>query len=174
MRHFTPDRWLRLQDVSDERTFHAAHADWQHALSDYRQELERNRPLLSLQLLRFAEDECLHDAILLADWRGRVRLNLLVQPEQPTERLFLLTYSLVEPARVVSPVLPKEHRSERAVWMYDEIGVEGDTFTHSILLGDGREIELRFDRFTFTRPQIGIPDAAALSLGAASVLSHSA
>jgi hypothetical protein len=65
--------------------------------------------------------------------------------------------------------------------MYDEIGVEGSVngvaepvFTHAILLSDGREIRLRFNRFTFSQPERGLPAPTPLSVEGFSALSNSA
>jgi hypothetical protein len=180
MKHFTPQRWIQLQHVEDERAFYAAQAEWQRAVTGYRESIVQAAPRLPPELRQFAQGESLHDATVLGDWRGRSRLCILVRPERPTHHLVLLTYTLVEPPRVAF-VLPAEYRSEGAGWMYDEVGIEEETgpdadpiFTHAILLRDGREIRLRFRRFTYSRPEPGLPLPDALLLDSASPLSHSA
>jgi hypothetical protein len=181
MKHFTPQRWLALQNVDDERSFYSAHRDWEQATAAYRKELERALPRLPADLRRFAQGECLHDATIIAHWQGRSRLSILLRPDAPDDRLFLLVYTLVEPPRVAFPALPPEYRTGQAGWMYDEIGVEegGDpdsdpVFTHAVLLRDGREIKLRFRRFTYARPQAGLPAATPPPAETVSALSHSA
>jgi hypothetical protein len=181
MRYFTPERWLKLQHVEDEQAFYSAHTEWEQALADYRKELEQTIPRLPPDLRRFMVRECLHDATVLADWRGRSRLTILLRPEPPAPRLFLLNYTLVEPPSVVLSALPREYRTEHAVWMYDEVGVEegesmnGDlVFNHCILLSDGREVRLRFTRFRFSQPELGLPVAEPQTIEVISPLSHSA
>jgi hypothetical protein len=124
MRYFTPERWARLQDVSERTAFARATREWEQALADYRQELNGALPRLPPALRRFAQRVCLHDATVLGEWQGRTRLHLLVRPEGGGDRLVLLTYTLVEPPRVTVAALPAELRSPQPVWMYDEVGVE--------------------------------------------------
>jgi hypothetical protein len=159
MQFFTPDLWLRFQKMNDEPAFNAAHLDWQRALQDYRAELAEWLPKMPKRLRQFAELGGFHDGTVLAIWRGRGKLNVLVETERPAEQLFLLVYSLVANPEVNQSALPAEYRTERAGWMYDEIRVEGGEkgnpatarFLHSILLSNGWEITLRFSRFDFSR-----------------------
>jgi hypothetical protein len=181
MRYFTPVRWLKLQHVEDEQAFYSAHREWEQALADYRKELKLALPRLPPDLRRFAENECLHDARVLADWRGRSRLTILLHPVPPAARLFLLNYTLVEAPAVVFSALPREYCTEHTTWMYDEIGVEeeesgkGDpVFNHCILFSDGREIRLRFNRFAFSQPESGFPAPDPRTVDVLSPLSHSA
>jgi hypothetical protein len=182
MKYFTPDRWLRFQNVDDERALCAAHADWEQALAAYRAELGRALPLLPAELRRFAEGECLHDATLLGDWKSKDCLHLLVKPEPPANDRALLGYVLVEAPRVIFAALPPEQRTAHAGWLYDEIGVEEEgeeatpaVFRHSILLSDGRQITIRFRAFTFGHFPVGLPGPAMPSDPAISgALEHAA
>src|SRR5712675_1067209 len=106
MKHFTPERWLRFQNVEDESALLSAHADWEQALTAYRAEMAQALPLLPADLRRFAEGECLHDALLLGDWQTKGALHLLVRPEPPANDRALLGYALVEAPRVVLAALP--------------------------------------------------------------------
>ncbi len=167
MRYFTPQRWTLLQDVSDEGKFDTAHREWQEALSGYREQLARLRLDLPARLLRFSEQECLHDAVLVAAWQGRSRVQLLVQPEPPENSLVLLTYTVVSSPQIHVDVLAPEYRTERRVWMYDEISLaqtkksgrseDGPLYEHSILLGNGWEITIRFTRFNYSRYRSLLP-----------------
>jgi hypothetical protein len=113
MKYFTPERWMGLQHVDEEQAFYAAQADWQQTIKSYRKDLEDSLPLFSDQLRQFAQSECLHDATLLADWRGRSRLQILVRLEAPDQRLLLLIYSLIEPPIVLLSALPVAYRTEK-------------------------------------------------------------
>jgi hypothetical protein len=181
MRYFTPERWLELQHVEDEKAFYSAQTNWEQAHSEYCKQLARLLPRLPRSLQRFAKEERLHDATVLADWRGRSRLTLLLHPDQPGSRLFLLNYTLVEPPSIIPTRLPKEYQTEHLLWKYDEIGAEkggrlrGEpVFTHCILLSDGREIRLRFTRFTFSQRDPVLPLAGARTVAVRFPLSHSA
>jgi hypothetical protein len=181
MQYFTPERWVKLQHVEDERAFNTAQAEWEQALTAYREALEQAIPCLPPNLRRFVKRECLHDARVLADWGGRLHLTILLRPEPPGLRLVLLNYTLAEPPTVDLAALPREYRTEHTTWMYDEVGVEagsgqnGDpVFTHSYLLSDGREVRLRFRRFTFSQREPGLPLPAPPAVEGFSALSHSA
>ncbi len=166
MRYFTPERWMLLQDVSDEQHFDTAHREWQQALTQYREHLAQLRAVLPAPLRRFSEQECLHDAILLTAWQVRSRVQLVVRPEPSAEKsLLLLTYTVIETPQVTVDVLPPEYAREQMVWMYDEIGLaekgrqseKGPTYEHSILLGSGWELTIRFSRFHYSRLQALLP-----------------
>jgi hypothetical protein len=183
MHYFTPERWVSLQNVADERAFYTAQEEWQRAVAAYREALSRVLPGVPHPLRRFAEHECLHDATLLAAWQGRTRLYLLLRPDPPAARLVLLTYTLVEPPQVTTAALPPEYRTEGARWMYDEIGVEREgpsdnpavgVFTHSVLLSNGWEVRLRFRQFGYSRPDALFPVPDTHPIQSLSALSQSA
>src|SRR5437867_3326257 len=116
MKYLTPERWLRLQNTADEQAFSAAHVDWERAIELYRDELSQVLPLLPARLRRFAESECLHDATVLSTWLGKSRLEILLRPDPPGERLFLLAYSLIERPQVTPSGIPPEYRTPHEGW----------------------------------------------------------
>src|SRR5437660_6357824 len=73
MKYFTPERWIRFQDPRDKQVFYSAFGEWEHALKSYRRKLRRILRESPNRLKRFAESECLHDAVVLAIWQGRSR-----------------------------------------------------------------------------------------------------
>ncbi len=184
MKYFTPERWLLLQDTTDKQALSTAVADWEQAIENYREELNAALPRLPDRLRHFAESECLHDATIVSTCLGEMRLEVLLRPEVPGERLFLLVYSLAERPRVTPSGIPPEYRSVQDRWMYDEIGVEGEAradqppadliFTHSFLLGSGWVVSLRFRRFDFLRPESLLPIPGVPSLPSLSGVSPSA
>jgi hypothetical protein len=163
MRSFTPERWLRFQDVSDPRARRAAHEDWEHAITNYRRALQRVLPECPPQLRRFIEGGSLHDTTVLAIWRGRSPLSILVRPEPPADPLILLVYTLVDTPEIDPEALPAGQRTLLARWMYDEVGMEktapssgaaeGPVFAHSILLSNGWQLAIRFRRFEYASPE---------------------
>ncbi len=159
MKYFTPERYLGLGNLDDRAAFLAAHEQWEKALRGYRQHLQRIRAELPAGLRRLVETVYLHDArVLDMWWNGRTRFSITLQPETDAARLVVLAYSLVEPPKVRSEVLPAAVRSETVSWLYDELTVAGNgtakerIFAHAILLSDGRELCLTFRNVTVTRP----------------------
>jgi hypothetical protein len=152
MRYFTPERFVRLQNL-DAGSVTAALEDWDRAVRDYSEAIARAEPCLPAPLRQFVVGS-LHDAVLLGSWRQSDRLHLLLRPGLPGEPLVLLAYRLVEPPWVNTSALPPNYRTPRTDWLYDEIGIESDgTFSHSILFSDGREARLRFTEFEYSRPE---------------------
>ncbi len=184
MKYFTPERWLRLQNVDDNRALSAAVEDWERAITAYREELATLLPRLPARLRRFAESECLHDATVVSAWLRKSRLEILLRPEPAGERLYLLAYSLVESPRVRPSGISSEYHTAQECWMYDEVGVEGSelpgeadgkpVFTHSILLNGGWEVTLRFRRFDMLRPEALLPAPGTVEASSPAAISQSA
>lgn len=159
MRYFTPERWLRLQDVDTPEAFADGQTGWQAALDAYRAELARLAHRLPAGLADFARDVCLHDGVVVGSWLGEGRLVLLVRDEGGVVEL---AYDLAGPPVVLRDVLPTGWRSDEPQWAYDEVGVDGDAFTHDVLLRDGTELRLRFVRLACSRvaPLLATPEHA--------------
>jgi hypothetical protein len=165
---FTPQRLLRLQDRSDERHFLSALAEWEQALADYQRQLGEIRGRLPADLQRLLDTVALHDArVLDMWWGGRSQFTITLHPEADPSRLVVLTYSLAEPPVVEKDLLPQAVRSLPTSWLYDELalanddGSGGPVFRHSILLSDGREVQLLFRKATVKRPVPLVPVAPA-------------
>jgi hypothetical protein len=151
MRYFTPERYARLQQI-DESTFAVAFGDWERAVAQYRADLAGIAPGLPAKLRRFATAECLHDAVLLADWMDGDQLQLLLRSGIPGEALVLLGYSLLESPSIERSTFPAEYHTPHLGWLYDEVGVEADgAFSHAILFSNGDEVRLRFSDFDYSR-----------------------
>jgi hypothetical protein len=165
MRYFTPDRWLRLQDVSTREAFDGAHAGWQEALAAYRAELDRVNDQFPPALSRFAHSVCLHDGVLVGSWLGDGHLFLQVRPEDGSD-VVQLEYVLAGDPVVLRGMLPKALVSDEPGWAYDEVGMdETGTFTHDVLLRNGTELRLRFSHFVCSRvaPLLPVPAGLARS-----------
>jgi hypothetical protein len=176
MQYFTPQRWIRLQDTSDEQAWSAAFEDWETMVRAYTEGKNRVLDQAPDALREFFEGESLHDGTVLAyDLVGNdahvhrgddSRLTLLVRPDTPADHLVQLVYTLVSPPIVTENVFPSEWCENYPGWMYDEIGVENhlsatgpsadSVFTHNILLRNGMELFLRFRHFGFYRLSVDL------------------
>jgi hypothetical protein len=174
MRYFTPERYLQLQKVADDRSITAALDEWERALVSYGEELARIDRHLPAELRQFATRECLHDALLLASWMEDLRFSFLLYPEPPEERLFLLVFRLVEPPYIDRSAFSRDYDTPQMGWLYEELSLEQEpaqgeqgatpVFTLAILFSNGCEIRLRFREFSYSRPEnvlnLGPPSAS--------------
>ena len=186
MKHFTPERYLALGNLDDERAFQAAQEAWERALSDYRDQVQRIRKQLPRGLRSLVESVYLHDAQVLAMHQIEEDFVVTLQPPSDPERLAVLGYSLVEEPIIEQNVLPPERRREPIQWLYDELDLdrpEGPrglpnpagrpTIRHNILLSNGWEVILRFRSAWVKRPLRVIPVVAEIG-GQEGVRSRSA
>lgn len=174
MRYFTPELFVRLQDVEDR----AAVSEWDKASRTYAEYLEALQSRLPRSVRRFVKDVRLHDADVVSISRSGNTLVITVQPEDPSGDLLTLAYTLVEAPRLNRTALSGEHRTEHAGWLYDEITVarprapsaaqrgrrQGQaatvrlpTYTHDILLSNGWELHLRFVKFKLVQAAALLP-----------------
>lgn len=182
MNYFTPKRWLRLQDTSDEPAWLAAHQEWEQALAAYwarvRELAARLPPEGPFEGIRqYLQLGSLHDATITSCWyEGSDTLKIQVQPSLPGERLVLLEYLLTQDPFVLPNCLPPEYRSTTLEWMYDELTVLPQSvangtmiFNHALFLSNGWEMDITFSRLKVMRfhsiwpvsrqPPLGFPEA---------------
>ena len=174
MKYFTPERYLRLGNLTDEQAFLAAQRDWEQAVDGYKGQLRRIRKKLPAGLARLLDSVYLHDARVLDMWQGRrSRFTVTLLPESVPGRFVILAYSLLEAPRFAYGVLPAEVHSRPVAWLYDELDVEQGAaasggrrrqrlkaFRHNILLSNGWEMTLRFRNVSVTRPVALLPGAS--------------
>jgi hypothetical protein len=174
MKYFTPERYLRLGNLTDEPAFLAAQRDWEQAVAGYKDQLRRIRKKLPAGLGKLVDSVYLHDARVLDMWQGRrSRFTITLLPESAPGRFVILAYSLVKAPQFAYGVLPAEVRSHPVAWLYDELEVEQGAaasggrrgrrlkaFRHNILLSNGWEITLRFRNVSVTRPVALLPGAS--------------
>jgi hypothetical protein len=173
MQYFTPELFVRLQDLRDD----GATAAWDRSVRDYASSLEPLLPGFPRELRQLAKGIVLHDADVLSITQQGDVLSVVVQPEE--ERgVLILAYTLVEAPRVERAVIPPPDCTEHAAWLYDELvlaepvpgppswqtaqdRVRGDgratVYAHDILLSNGWELLLKFRRFKLLRPQTLFP-----------------
>jgi hypothetical protein len=186
VKYFTPERFLRLQNLDNEQAFQAATREWESAVEEYGAQLKALTPELPVGVRRLVELGSLHDARVLGIWQAKTRLTLVLQLESDLSRLCVITYWLVGSPYVDPSALPESHRSGHTSWLYDEIGIDGNTtfdtathiqlksgpqvtanggqrrravFTQDILLSNGWELRLRFHQVNVARPTALTPAA---------------
>jgi hypothetical protein len=179
MNYFTPDLFVRLQNLQDQ----SANQDWENAVEKYDAYLRRIRSRLPRALRQIVEELFLHDAEILCMSRRGKTLSITLQLEPPAESLLVLNYSLVADPKINYSALPAEDCADYAAWLYDEIKVErpiaatarqegnknGRTteersvpvYSHKILLSNGWEVSVRFRALRLSRPTALIPCAGS-------------
>jgi hypothetical protein len=158
MKYFKPELLARCRSRDDE-VAEAAAKEWEEAIAACRARLKAIRP----QLPRGARGLCsrfsLHDARLLGAAFGTrtalfgILLRLEGSPEHPGQVLELNYHPAPGPNGGVNVKAqgPSEGGPRGDVWVqYDEFDLDEEHgfFTHSLLLTDGREIEVRFTGLT--------------------------
>lgn len=164
MKYFTPERYLALGNLHDERVFLAAQQEWETAITGYRDHLDQIRKKLPRSLRQIVTSVYLHDARVLSISQGEWFV-ITLQPTTDPERLVTLYYELVEEPEVRQGVLPADRCREPVEWLYDELDLDRPeaprglaapsgppTFRHSILLSNGWEVQLRFRAAGAKRP----------------------
>ena len=115
----------------------------------------RRRP----EVRRFEETKaCLHDAVLLHMAQEADRFVMILESEPPTRNLVILTFTLTSDPIIDANALPKEQRSARAVWLYEEFVVDRrKRCCFEVLLSNGWSVKLRFREFQFLVAQRLVP-----------------
>ena len=172
MRYFTPELFVRLQDLTDRN----APQEWDSAAERYTAALQETLPRLPLAVRKLARHPLLHDAEVLCISQARDNLSITLQPELSDGRLIVLSYTLVEDPRINRAAIPAPYQTEYVAWLHDEFGLgepaprqpsgrrrnaQGNgavpVYRHDILLSNGCELSLGFRRFRITRPQQLLP-----------------
>jgi len=162
MKYFKLDLLTRCRSLDDD-VAEAAAEEWEQAITDYRARIKAIRLRLPTGARRLFANFSLHDAKLLAILSGKrsPRFTLLVRlegtPSQPGDVLEL-DYLIVAGKhggiafRKHHP-LPKKDGPGAAWILYDEFDINEERafFTHSLLLTDGREMEIRFHHLQIRR-----------------------
>jgi len=153
MRYLTPELLARCRSL-DEDVADAAADEWEKAIVSYRQRLGAIRPHLPRDARRLLARVNLHDSKVIAFEFGHKKpmFSVLLQLEGTRQRpgkMMQLSYHVV--AGEHGGVKTKRHGqpadAQAKSWiLYDEFNLDEERafFTHSLLLSDGREIEVRF------------------------------
>jgi hypothetical protein len=152
MKYFRPELLARFRSRDDE-VAEAAADEWEVASAAYHARLAAVGGQMPPAVAQIRSQHSLHDARLLGTAFGTQEgplFGLLLRVDGAGEVLEL-NYSPVpgpEGGVSIKPRPDGEGAPSRDVWvLYDEFDFdEGhDFFTHSLLLSDGREIEVRFE-----------------------------
>jgi hypothetical protein len=161
MNYFTPQRFVRLQNLRDE----AGLREWDQAASEYAVALAEALPQFPKQLRRLVKEFPLHDADVRSITRKGDVLSITLHPDPPGKNLLILSYTLIEPPTINHSALPREYCTEQASVLYDELalaepvvgppswlapedrdrpGARAPVYTHDLLLSNGWEVFLKF------------------------------
>ncbi|HVA51824.1 MAG TPA: hypothetical protein VNH11_36115 [Pirellulales bacterium] len=155
MKYTSPELLVRINGAEGEEA-EALYDQWdanERAARAYYAEIKARLPP---KLVQFAETLCLHDA----EWMGLNvspshdgnRLDVAAINVRQQHNIITLVYDLLEEPRWSGPEPASRIWSEeQVIWLYDEIGLLNDTtFTHEILLSNGKVLRLVFFQFNFS------------------------
>ncbi len=159
MKYFKPELLARCRSRDDGVADEAA-KEWEEALAAYQARFASIRGQLPGGVRRLCSRFSLHDAKVLGVASSSKRkalfgmlLRLEGSPGQPGDILELNYHPVAGPNGGVEVKMhrPSEQLSRRDVWiLYDEFDLDEEHafFIHSLLLTDGREVEIRFHNLT--------------------------
>ena len=158
MKYFKPELLARCRSRDDDVAEVAAN-EWEEAVAAYHARLEAVRAHLPGKVERLRSRFSLHDAQVLGIAFGteKARFGILLRPEgSPTRpgKILDLNYHPAAGANGGVSIRAKVHTDggpRKDVWvLYDEFDLDEQHgfFTHSLLLSDGHEIEVRFTALT--------------------------
>jgi hypothetical protein len=156
MKYFKPELLARYRS-SDESVAEAAATEWDEATAAYTERFKSIRSKLPPGVRRLCSKVSLHDArLLVAAWSDRqpifdILLRLPRSQGQSGEVLELNYHPVAGPNGGVNLGTVSGGSAPRVVHvLYDEFDLDEEHgfFTHSLLLTDGRELEIRFHRLT--------------------------
>lgn len=171
MKFFLPHLYVQLNSP-DEALGDLAEEELELASERYSRHWDSIKPQLPANVVRFYEEQMLHDADVLtpARFTGATALwnqgdVILVAQQINTlnadylNTLILLRYVVTEEPRVEVPVQSDVFDRSQPTWEYDEFDLAGTgVFTHSIFLSDGRVVTIHFREFHYYLANLIAPD----------------
>lgn len=161
MKYFTPERYIALQDFSTDEVMNAADAAWEEAVDQYDAYYRSVEAALPGEYRKLQESYYLHDATILYMGRRGNSFLISLRLDPPPQQVLQLTYELEGEPIIDREALPTAHRGTGVVdWMHDEVEVISQTplvCVHSILLGNGWEVQLPFRTLRVEEVQVLIP-----------------
>lgn len=161
MKYFKPELLTRLRS-RDDNVADAAAMEWEEATAAYQARFKKVRDKLPVGVRRLCSKVSLHDArVLGAACSTRnplfgILLRLEGSAGESGEVLELTYHPVAGPNGGVhiGTHAPSETTARNGVWvLYDEFDIDEEHafFTHSLLLSDGREIDIRFHSLAVRR-----------------------
>ncbi len=158
MKYFKPELLARCRSRDDDLAESAA-KEWEEAVAAYQARFNAVFPRLPSEVGGLCSRFSLHDAKMLGAAFGteKALFGILLQLERSsghTGKVLELNYQPVAGPNsgvVVKTNASRQGGSRQEVWvLYDEFDFDEEHgfFTHSLLLTDGREIEVRFTNLT--------------------------
>jgi hypothetical protein len=159
MKYFKPELLARCRS-RDDNVADAAAREWEEALAAYQARFTSIRSQFPGGVRRLCSRFTLHDARVLGVASSSKRkalfgmlLRLEGAPGRPGEILELNYHPVAGPngGVKIKPPESSQQVARKDVWiLYDEFDLDEEHafFTHSLLLTDGREIEIRFHNLT--------------------------
>ncbi len=149
MKYFTPERYVALQDFSNDEAMNAADAVWEEASEQYAAYLDTVRAQFPAGLRQIDESYYLHDSIVRGMGRRGPFFVMILQLDTPPQSILTITYDLVEDPIIVEDALPPALCGTGSIvgWQYNEIELvssDPSTWRESLLLGNGWEVSLHF------------------------------
>ncbi len=142
MRFFTPELYEQYATATSKDAA-KVEAKWDAAEARYERRLKQIRSAMPAGIRELADDLCLHDAMLVEALLASGELELRLTKDGVR---IVLRYHLVQEAREKRLKASKLPFEPLPRWLYDEVDMlRKGTFTHDILLSDGRTMTLTFD-----------------------------
>ena len=170
MKYLLPELHVQLNSANDDLA-DAAEEAIDLASEQYNRHWEAIKPHLPASVVRFYDEQFLHDADIFGPARlpgtgglsgGEVviiaqQINSLNADYLNT--LAFLYYTITEEPRVEIPVPSDAFHRGQPHWIWDEFDiVEPGVFAHSILYSDGRVVTIRFRDFRYEIAPLIAPD----------------
>jgi hypothetical protein len=173
MKYFTADLYAQYNS-RELAAADRANTQWDKAEKRYTARLGRIRSRLPAKVRQLADKLCFHDAELISLGRSTAGAHLLLREGN---LLHLLSYRLSQPLVVSKPHRSHAFSPNAVRWLYDEVDLlRSGNYCHGILLSDGRELRIVFDRFNHTefeaqsldslRPSFAMVEQAATAVDA--------
>lgn len=170
MKFINPNLLVRMNETDDDEEHERLDAEWEAdgeaGIAHYAQIKDRLPP----KLAEFIDTVCLHDA----EWMGLnvspgfngTQSPVAVINVRQGDKIFSLIYDLYEEPQWSPPIPSHIFSEEQLTCLYDEVDLVDDvTFTHEILVSNGRILRLVFFQFIFF---------AGRNISNASFIAHSA
>jgi hypothetical protein len=146
MHFFTPALYVRFNS-SDDKKASRANEEWENALASYQRHFNEILNRLPGHV-RILSEIALHDAELIAcDLDADSSFLTAILSLRRDDEIVSLIYRLCGSVRQNRPLKKWPFSKELPHWLYDEIDLAlepTNAFMHSILLSDGRVLEIPF------------------------------